>query len=229
MPARFRPGGVAADASATRSQPTGIRSPAPTTTAGSRSAPPSRRRLPDAWNQRRACAGSALLACSHSPPEASARQLTIDRSCPCLAQRSRGSPEGVAGSNTAPPGKQGRPCRLPSLEIRHNRALGACRFLANAPLEAVVGTSRRLVPNAEPNTDSATTSSLLLLPRSRSLGGLQLAIPGCRIGTNPSTSPASTSPPPQMLGFVPEEQPDECGIRLAGPSPFPNCSSGLQS
>jgi hypothetical protein len=73
VPARFRPGAVAADASARRSQPTGIRSPAPTTTARSRSA----RRLGVDYRAHgtngEAYAGSALVAARIRPRSADRR------------------------------------------------------------------------------------------------------------------------------------------------------------
>ena len=44
----------------------------------------------------------------------------------------------------------------PGPEFRHKRASGACRFLANAPVEGVAGAGVGLAPHAAPNTDNAT-------------------------------------------------------------------------
>ena len=52
----------------------------------------------------------------------------------------------------------------PRPAIRHNRASGACRSLANAPIKAVVGAGSRSRSRRGPISDNATKRALLLSP-----------------------------------------------------------------
>ena len=64
----------------------------------------------------------------------------------------------AAKAGQSPPSRVG-------LANRHKRASGACRFLANSLVEAVVSARSRFPPNAAPIIDNVTRPALLLSPK----------------------------------------------------------------